>query len=107
VLAGFYDGRADEGPGAGPATLAGLMAAEERGERPDRGGDRGRRTPKHAGSPAGDGAAATGPGALADAARDHGYGRERGPSGDDAPAQTSESDPANPDTPRHGEASER
>jgi NADH-quinone oxidoreductase subunit E len=33
VLAGFNDGRADEGPGAGPATLAGLTIARERGWR--------------------------------------------------------------------------
>ena len=32
VLAGFYDGRADEGVAAGPATLEGLRLAEERGE---------------------------------------------------------------------------
>jgi NADH-quinone oxidoreductase subunit E len=32
VLAGFYDGRADEGPAAGPATLEGLRIARERGE---------------------------------------------------------------------------
>jgi NADH-quinone oxidoreductase subunit E len=31
VLAGFDDGRADEGVGAGPATLLGLRIAEERG----------------------------------------------------------------------------
>lgn len=31
VLAGFEDGRADEGVGAGPATLAGLRLARERG----------------------------------------------------------------------------
>ena len=31
VLAGFPDGRADEGVGAGPATLAGLAIARERG----------------------------------------------------------------------------
>jgi NADH-quinone oxidoreductase subunit E len=31
VLAGFNDGRADEGPSAGPATLAGLEIARERG----------------------------------------------------------------------------
>jgi NADH-quinone oxidoreductase subunit E len=29
VLAGFYDGRADEGAAAGPATLAGLALARE------------------------------------------------------------------------------
>ena len=33
VLAGFEDGRADEGPAAGPATLAGLQVARERGWR--------------------------------------------------------------------------
>jgi NADH-quinone oxidoreductase subunit E len=31
VLAGFPDGRADEGPAAGPASLAGLKLARERG----------------------------------------------------------------------------
>jgi NADH-quinone oxidoreductase subunit E len=33
VLAGFNDGRADEGPGAGPETLAGLRIAREKGWR--------------------------------------------------------------------------
>ena len=33
VLAGFGDGREDEGPGAGPATLAGLAIAREKGWR--------------------------------------------------------------------------
>jgi NADH-quinone oxidoreductase subunit E len=32
VLAGFYDGRADEGAAAGPPTLEGLKLAHERGE---------------------------------------------------------------------------
>jgi NADH-quinone oxidoreductase subunit E len=32
VLAGFYDGRADEGIAAGPATLEGLKLANERGD---------------------------------------------------------------------------
>jgi NADH-quinone oxidoreductase subunit E len=32
VLAGFYDGRADEGPAAGPATLAGLEIYREQQE---------------------------------------------------------------------------
>jgi len=32
VLAGFYDGRADEGIAAGPATLEGLRQARERGD---------------------------------------------------------------------------
>jgi len=31
VLAGFEDGRADEGVGAGPASLLGLRIANERG----------------------------------------------------------------------------
>jgi NADH-quinone oxidoreductase subunit E len=31
VLAGFPDGRVDEGPGAGPASLVGLQIAQERG----------------------------------------------------------------------------
>ena len=31
VLAGFYDGRADEGDAAGPATLVGLQLAKEQG----------------------------------------------------------------------------
>ena len=33
MLAGFPDGRADEGPSAGPASLLGLQIAEERGWR--------------------------------------------------------------------------
>ena len=33
VLAGFSDGRADEGPGAGPETLVGLRIAREKGWR--------------------------------------------------------------------------
>jgi NADH-quinone oxidoreductase subunit E len=32
VLAGFYDGRADEGVAAGPATLEGLKLAKHRGD---------------------------------------------------------------------------
>jgi NADH-quinone oxidoreductase subunit E len=40
VLAGFNDGRADEGPSAGPASLAGLSIARENGwTAPDAGGD--------------------------------------------------------------------
>ncbi len=31
VLAGFYDGRADEGPAAGDPTLAGLRLARDKG----------------------------------------------------------------------------
>ncbi len=33
VLAGFYDGRADEGVAAGPATLEGLKLARDRGDK--------------------------------------------------------------------------
>jgi NADH-quinone oxidoreductase subunit E len=33
VLAGFYDGRADEGPAAGPATLEGLRLAQQEEQR--------------------------------------------------------------------------
>jgi len=33
VLAGYYDGRADEGVAAGPATLVGLNLANERGDK--------------------------------------------------------------------------
>jgi NADH-quinone oxidoreductase subunit E len=33
VLAGFYDGRADEGPAAGPATLEGLRLARQEDQR--------------------------------------------------------------------------
>jgi NADH-quinone oxidoreductase subunit E len=33
VLAGFYDGRADEGIAAGPASLEGLNLANERGDK--------------------------------------------------------------------------
>ncbi len=40
VLAGFHDGRADEGPGAGPASLLGLRIAKEHGwTAPDTAGD--------------------------------------------------------------------
>jgi NADH-quinone oxidoreductase subunit E len=40
VLAGFSDGRADEGPGAGEASLVGLRLAAERGwSAPAAGGD--------------------------------------------------------------------
>ncbi|HET7326732.1 MAG TPA: NADH-quinone oxidoreductase subunit NuoE [Nocardioidaceae bacterium] len=40
VLAGFPDDRADEGPGAGPASLVGLEIARERGWKAPDGGDR-------------------------------------------------------------------
>ncbi len=41
VLAGFHDGRADEGVGAGPASLVGLALAKERGWTAPAGPDRG------------------------------------------------------------------
>ena len=79
VLAGFPDGRADEGPAAGPATLAGLQIFREQtaaGKRRKDGEPSTTRTPE-----------ATTPGI--------GYGNQGGPSESDAPAQTAESDPAN------------
>ena len=83
VLAGFYDGRADEGPSAGPATLAGLRLHREEtsaGKRRKHGEPSTGRAPDGAGSGTG-------------------YGPRGGPSGDDAPAETAESDPANPAAP--------
>ncbi len=38
VLAGFEDGRADQGPAAGEPTLAGLKSAKEQGWKPAKGG---------------------------------------------------------------------
>jgi len=45
VLAGYPDGRANEGPSAGPATLVGLRVAEEHGWRPPDRPGRGDRAP--------------------------------------------------------------
>ena len=78
VLAGFPGGRADEGPAAGPATLAGLeiyrekMAAGKR-RKPDA-------IARPTAAPEGSGT---------------GYGPDGGPSSTDAPAATAESDDAN------------
>jgi NADH-quinone oxidoreductase subunit E len=83
VLAGFYDGRADEGPSAGPATLAGLRLHREEAS---------------AGKRRKDGDGSTGR-ASGGAGSGTGYGPRGGPSGDDAPAETAESDPANPAAP--------
>ena len=110
VLAGFYDGRADEGPGAGPATLAGLVVAGERGDREERrtpgGGSRSDDAPSGPSTATSSGEAATGGASGSGIAE--GYGKAGGPSGDDAPAETAESDPANPASPRHeGEGSDR
>jgi NADH-quinone oxidoreductase subunit E len=87
VLAGFPDGRAGEGPSAGPMTLAGLRLAEQAGSGPaeasPRGDGQGRGEPE----PSAETIAATGP---------IGYGAEGGPSGADAGVPTAASDPANP-----------
>lgn len=88
LLAGFYDGRADEGVGAGPATLLGLTLLTENDQRPTAGQD----APDPAGTSA-SAAPATGQPLTT------GYGVEGGPSGGDSPLSTSESDPANADTP--------
>ena len=46
VLAGFHDGRADEGPAAGPASLVGLQIARDNGwKAPDRDRKQGRVAP--------------------------------------------------------------
>jgi NADH-quinone oxidoreductase subunit E len=82
VLAGFPDGRADEGPAAGPATLAGLQIHREQTSAGKR------RRSDGATSRAASGGRGSGTG----------YGAEGGPSEDDAPATTAESDPANAST---------
>ena len=78
VLAGFPDGRADEGPAAGPATLAGLQIFREQQQQ-----DQKKKAPK------------TKP-ATGDSAPPTGYGKDGGPSGSDGGVQTAASDPANP-----------
>jgi NADH-quinone oxidoreductase subunit E len=83
VLAGFYDGRADEGPSAGPATLAGLRLHREE---------------PSAGQRRQDGDGSTGR-ASGGAGSGTGYGPRGGPSGDDAPAETAETAPATPAAP--------
>jgi NADH-quinone oxidoreductase subunit E len=90
VLAGFYDGRADEGPAAGPATLAGLEIYREQQEEERAGrhsADRSRRSSGSGSEP-------------------QGYGRPESTSGADAPAATAKSDPANasPTTEKDGDA---
>ncbi|RZS79017.1 NADH dehydrogenase subunit E [Motilibacter rhizosphaerae] len=80
LLAGFEDGLADTGTGAGPATLVGLELARQRGwsaPRPDR--DEAQTAD-----------------AAGESGTDSGYGNQGGPSGDDAPLPTASSDPANP-----------
>jgi NADH-quinone oxidoreductase subunit E len=86
VLAGFYDGRADEGPAGGPPTLAGLeiyreqQREEQSGSAPAAREPATRRTSRKAA-----------PGASAE----KGYGPPDSSSGADAPADTAESDSAN------------
>lgn len=91
VLAGFPDGRADEGPAAGPATLAGLQIHREQ---------------TAAGKRRKDSDAGTGKAGSARSGAGTGYGASGGPSGDDAPAKTAESDAANP-APPGGAATEK
>jgi NADH-quinone oxidoreductase subunit E len=79
VLAGFPDGLANEGPAAGPATLLGLVIARQQ-EQTD------------SDDPAPPGARRT---SSADAGSGTGYGRDGGPSENDAPATTAQADPAN------------
>jgi len=86
VLAGFPDGRADEGPSAGPATLAGLQIHREQTSA----GKRRRSDGGTSRSTGGTGGSGTG------------YGAQGGPSESDAPASTAESDSANPAPPAHG-----
>lgn len=79
ILAGFPDGRADEGPSAGPATLVGLQLARERGES----------------APSPD---TSGPSSGPQSTEGGGYGAAGGPSGHDAPTPTAPADPAHPAT---------
>jgi NADH-quinone oxidoreductase subunit E len=89
VLAGFYDGRAGEGPAAGPATLAGLEIYREQ---------------QNAGKRRKDAEAEPDPpktrkASSAKASPEQGYARPESTSGSDAPATTAESDSANPTPP--------
>jgi NADH-quinone oxidoreductase subunit E len=81
VLAGFPDGRAGEGPSAGPATLVGLAIARERGDR----------------APEPRTAQADGDTAAADVTQAAATEPDTAPSGHDAPQRTSASDPAHED----------
>ena len=90
LLAGFEDGLADTGTGAGVATLAGLTLAKQRGwaaPRPD--------FDTHSSSAAEPAAGVA-----------TGYGRAGGPSGDDAGLKTASSDQANT-TPASGSNSSK
>ncbi len=92
VLAGFPDGRADEGPVAGPATLAGLKIYREQQNAGKR-----RKSDDEEPPPPKKRAARKStrtPSAAAPAA-EPGYARPESESGSDAPATTAESDEAN------------
>jgi NADH-quinone oxidoreductase subunit E len=78
VLAGFVDGKADQGPPAGEESLLGLRLAKQFGDA----------APTAGSAPAAD--------AASQAAEATEQQRELRPSASDAPAQTAESDPANP-----------
>ncbi len=96
VLAGFPDGRAGEGPSAGPATLAGLEIYREQqnaGKRRKDADDAADADPPKAPRKRSARKTAT---ASADSSPAKGYGRPDSESGADAPASTAESDDANP-----------
>ena len=92
VLAGFPDGRADEGPVAGPATLAGLKIYREQ----QNAGKRRKSDDEEPPPPKKRAARKTTrtPSAAATSA-EPGYARPESESGSDAPASTAESDEAN------------
>ncbi len=94
VLAGFPDGRAGEGPSAGPASLAGLEIYREQQNagkrRKDADEDAAPKAPKKRA------ARKSATASAADSSPAKGYGRPDSESGADAPASTAESDDANP-----------
>ena len=90
VLAGFPDGRADEGPAAGPATLAGLRIYREQQAAGEAGNGRAS-APGHRTASADVAASQEQP---ASPASGTGYGNAGGPSGEGS-VDTVESDPAN------------
>ena len=88
VLAGFYDGRGEEGVQAGAASLVGLQLAHEHdwtAPAPDQDSDAEEQDAVAEGEAASEQTAAT-------------EGKADGSSASDAPLETSESDPANPPT---------
>jgi NADH-quinone oxidoreductase subunit E len=91
VLAGFPDGRADEGVGAGPASLVGLALAKEQGwTAPEGESSRHQGSPTTHGEPSADGDGAT-DASPAGAARGTTMGRtEVTPASDDAKARKAE-----------------